>query len=90
MKTVIKYRLVHVIWQDSFGCSSSWGGIPEKAPNAHYCESVGWVAKQNDSSLVLIPHISPENKEIEAAEQGCGEMTIPKNSIMKITELRKK
>ncbi len=81
------YKLVHVKWRDSYGCSSHWNDIPDRFPAEQFCYSVGWLAREDSNGVVIIPHISPENKEIDATEQGCGEMTIPRTAIVEITEI---
>jgi len=87
-KEIPGYNLVLVKWVDSHGCTSNWGTIPDTSPSAHYCYSVGWLVAESDDCMVIIPHISPECEEINADEQGCGEMTIPKTSVKKITNIK--
>lgn len=75
------YKLTFVKWADSYGCSSSWESIHEHPPIPHYCYSVGWLVRESEEFVVIIPHISPENDGIGSDELGCGDMTIPKCSI---------
>ena len=82
-----KYKLIHVKWTDSYGCSSQWAEIPDKKPVEHYCYSVGWLVRQSKHAIVVIPHISPENKDIDSEEHGCGEMVIPRKSIICINNI---
>lgn len=86
----IPYRLVAIDWVDSYGCASQWGDITRKLPVAHHCFSVGWVAVESDEAIVIVPHLSPENREINSDEHACGDMTIPTCSIISITDLIKK
>jgi hypothetical protein len=86
----IKYKLVYIKWRDSVGCTSQWGDIPDKTPPEHFCYSVGWLVRESQYNVVIIPHMSPENKEIHAGEQGCGEMTIPRTSIVYVNELKER
>jgi len=83
----INYRLVKVKWVDSYGCTSAWGFIEDKDPIAHHCYSVGWLVAESDAAIVVVPHLSPENKAIDSDEHGCGDMTIPKCSIIEIVDL---
>jgi len=87
VKNPLKYKLVLVKWVDSYGCTSQWNAIPDKDPVSHYCYSVGWIARENKETLVILPHISPENKAIDSEEHGCGEMAIPMRAVIKITKL---
>lgn len=82
-KELSHYDLIYVEWVDSYGCGSQWGVIPDKDPVSHYCYSVGWAVKESVDALVLVPHISPRNEDIEAEESGCGDMTIPIVSIVR-------
>lgn len=81
------YRLVAVEWVDSIGCSSRWGEIDDVPPTAHRCVSVGWLARESDEAILLVPHISLENKAIDVPESGCGDMTIPNCSVQRIIDL---
>lgn len=83
----IDRKLVYIKWIDSYGCSSSWGEISEEEPVVQYCYSVGWVIGESAELVMLAPHLSPKNKDIHSEEHACGDMTIPKVSIIKRTEL---
>ena len=84
---VIHYRLAYVEWQDSYGVSAIWQETKNAKPIQHKCFSVGWIIAENEDVIVLVPHLSPANNKIDAEEQGCGDMTIPKCSIVKINLL---
>jgi hypothetical protein len=73
-------------WEDSYGCSSDWQEIhPEGEPQLMICHSFGWVIRQNKKCVVIVPHLS---QNIHAApQQGCGDMTIPRASIRRMTRL---
>tara|TARA_R110002096_G_scaffold222094_1_gene410979 strand:- start:2903 stop:3193 length:291 start_codon:yes stop_codon:yes gene_type:complete len=78
-------RLVLIEWADSYGCSASWTHIerPMQAPKTMVCRSVGWLAYDGQDCKVLIPHVA----EIDDAEQGCGDMTIPTCAVVRVVEL---
>ncbi len=78
----IPYKLVMVKWADSYGCSPVWAEIPAGPPTPHYCFSAGWLVRESEDAIVIVPHISPKNREIGAEESGCGEMTIPRRAIL--------
>ncbi len=84
MDKPFKYDLVKVEWFDSYGCHSSWLETRDLAKKAgpHVCFSVGWLIEDNQDVIVIVPHLSPANDEIDAEEQGSGDMTIPKVSII--------
>ena len=90
MEKDITYKLVKIQWADSYGCSSTWEKIESSEPLSRYCYSVGWVTSESDEAIVITPHLSPENEEIGAIESGCGDMTIPKCSIKKMTVFAKR
>ena len=79
------FKLVYVEWEDSFGCSASWCDLENTAApediEPQLAKSVGWLCRENASSITIIPHISDESEYAKA--QGCGDMTIPKSAIRK-------
>ena len=83
----VKYKLVYVKWVDSYGCGHAWGEISDISPAPHYCHSVGWIVSESDECIVVVPHLSPAHDEIGAVENGCGDMTIPKVSIINQCEI---
>lgn len=80
-------KIVKIEWIDSYGAGSSWQELDDIKDIQHTCISIGYLALDGDKVKVIVPHISPENKEIDSALQGCGDMAIPVKSILKITEL---
>ena len=77
-------RLVLVEWLDSFGCSRHWEPLEGAATaSPQTCKSVGWLAHDGDDCKVVIPHLA------EAADppQGCGDMTIPTQAIVRLVDL---
>ena len=81
-------KIVKIEWIDSYGCGASWGEFDDMKDITHTCVSIGYLALDGENVKVIVPHHSPENKEIDAREMGCGDMTIPTVSIIKITELK--
>lgn len=77
---------VLVEWEDSYGCSSSWQSIdPSGQPRVLICESVGWIVQRTAKCIVLVPHMTA--RDDVAQRQGCGDMTIPTASIIRLTQL---
>lgn len=79
-------RLVLINWLDSYGCSSDWQPVEGVKAQALRCKSVGWLLQDSEDCKVIIPHLSEANHD-HAAQQGCGDMTIPTRSILNITDL---
>ncbi|MBV9659190.1 MAG: hypothetical protein JO295_13910 [Verrucomicrobia bacterium] len=80
---------VFVEWEDSYGCSSSWQDIPnEGEPQTMLCQSLGWLVRRSRKCVVIVPHLA-ENERM-GIKQGCGDMTIPAASIVRITRLNVK
>lgn len=81
------YEVEYIEWLDSFGCGSNWQHIDHERLSRisfrHNCISVGFVIFENDDCVVIASHFSPENESIGAEESACGDMTIPKASIVK-------
>lgn len=82
-----RHELVYLEWLDSYGVSANWESTGAVTPAVHSCASVGWVVSETNDVIVVVPHISPEREEIGAEESGCGEMTIPKCSVVCRREL---
>lgn len=79
-------NLVFIEWQDSYGCSSTWQEIdPDGQPQMMLCHSVGWIVRQSRKCVVVVPHLS-QNEDL-AKQQGCGDMTIPTASIVRMVHL---
>lgn len=84
-----KYPLVRVEWRDSYGVGASWQEIDDflEAPSLS-CFSVGWLVLETKECLVIVPHLS-EQGHAHAKEQGCGDMTIPKEAVVKIKRINR-
>lgn len=78
-----EYQLLLVEWVDSYGCSPVWEPIAEIKPEICHARSVGWLVAENNECITIVPHVS----ETAVRPQGCGDMTIPRRSIVKITKL---
>ncbi len=79
------YRLVLIEWVDSHGVSSDWQYIDECKPSVVVCQSVGWLIHDGKECKVIVPHLT---KSDHVKRQGCGEMTIPAASVVKLVELK--
>jgi hypothetical protein len=79
-------KLVLVEWVDSFGCSSNWEALGDPKPEPLICQSVGWMAYDGKDCKLIVPHMSKEHTS--TPRQGCGDMTIPTKSILRIKTLR--
>ena len=76
-------RLVLIEWVDSFGCSADWQELDENfQPKPIVCKSVGWLLFDGSECKVIVPHVADAIKQ-----QGCGDMTIPTNCILRISDL---
>lgn len=81
-----EFRLVIIEWLDSYGCSSSWQDLANCEPDVMVCKSVGWLVHDSDSCKVIVPHLNqPDHTSV--SQQGCGDMTIPTASIVKILDV---
>ena len=78
------FDLVFIKWADSHGVSSEWIELStiNEEPDHHYCYTTGWLVVDGKDSVVIAPHICPENKAIDCPLSVCGEMTIPKSAIV--------
>ena len=76
-------RLVLVDWIDSRGVGTDWEFFTDPLttkPKPCYIKSVGWLAHEDDECVVVIPHVADD-------KQGCGDMTIPKIAIKRMSDL---
>ena len=78
-------KLVMIDWFDSFGCSKNWEDLDDCEPYPARCRSVGFLLYDGEDYKVVVPHVSLNS---EISRQGCGDMTIPTVSIIKITDLK--
>lgn len=82
-------KLVLVEWVDAHS-GRGWQTMEElkNAAEPLYCRSVGWIVLENADCMVVVPHVSGERNGTTALT-GCGDLTIPNKSIVKLTVLRK-
>lgn len=59
----------------------------QRAAEPLYCQSVGWLLSDMKNCMVIVPHIAGEING-DTMMQGCGDLTIPTNAIIKMTVLR--
>lgn len=64
-------------WVDTFGCSQGWEFEDEIECRVTEVYSVGFVRKETDSAIVLVPHISTAERPQIA---GC--ICIPRQQIL--------
>jgi hypothetical protein len=79
-------RLVLIEWLDSHVAVGGWKELDGFAPEAPICRSVGWLARDDDHSKVVIPHVIEQQENVPL--QGCGDMTIPTAAILRMIELK--
>jgi hypothetical protein len=77
-------KLVLIDWVDSCGVSPHWDFFSEKKNSIVRCQSVGWLLHDGKDAKTIVPH---RGNVIEGEEQGCGDMTTPTKSIIKITTI---
>lgn len=82
-------KLVLIEWLDAHA-GSGWQTVEqlERVAEPLYCKSIGWLVAERSDCKVIVPHVSKE-KNGETMLTGCGDLTIPNKSIMKLTVLRK-
>lgn len=68
--------LMYVEWVDSRGTHESWIELEDMANEYCTISSVGWVIKEDEELIHLVPHLG------DNPDQGCGDMVIPKVSII--------
>lgn len=79
-------RAVYIRWQDSHGSSPERANLDGSVqPSVTICHSWGRLVAANKKALLLVPHIA-ENT-ILGINQGCGDITIPTCSILKVKVL---
>lgn len=83
----VSERLVLVDWFDSFGVGPDWSEWDEaREVQPLVCQSVGWVLRDNNDVLVIASHRSDKDHK-HSSQQWCGDMTIPKVAVVKVTNL---
>lgn len=75
-------ELVYLEWIDSRGVSSSWDHLESLDSELCTVKSVGWVLKMTEDLIHIVPHLGHD------PDQGCGDMVIPMNCIIKKRNLK--
>lgn len=81
-------KLVLVEWVDSHS-GRGWQPLDQIQDTSVplRCRSVGWLVAERNDCKVIVPHVSGEQNE-GIVKSGCGDITIPNKSIVKLTVLR--
>src|SRR5438093_515728 len=81
-----RMRLVLIEWEDSHS-SGAWQELAtELEDRAVVCRSVGWLVLDGDTAKVVAPHLNEQEPGVP--QQGCGIMTIPTRSVLRIADLQ--
>lgn len=75
-----KRKLVLVEWLDSRR-GEGWVRLDEIDGSVTRCRSVGWIIAKDSESVTLAGHVG------ENPEQCCGDLTIPKRAVVRMTAL---
>ena len=78
-------KLALIEWEDSLGCGDKWESIEALAPAVPVCRSVGWLVHESMECVVVVPHVGKDGHDLQI---GCGDMLIPRRSILRITPLQ--
>lgn len=74
-------KLVYVKWRDSHSTAEgTWHTKREIVTKAAAVETVGWVLKETKNSITLVSSVAPE--------EVAGDITIPKQNIIKRKRIR--
>ena len=73
------FLLARICWVDSRGVSESWAPL-EQLREHDLCHvwSVGWIINETEEFIQVCPHLGTD------PDQGCGDMTIAKQAIVRI------
>jgi hypothetical protein len=80
-------RLVQIRWHDAAGVSAGWEhliDLDDKPLEDFIIDSVGFVMRETNSVIHIAPHLHIEEKH----GQYCGDMQIPKSSIISLWEIK--
>lgn len=85
-------KLVRVDWMDAFGgVREGWRGIADvRDRKTTPAISIGFLAKETDEKIVILPHLvsADENPVNYETCSGDGELAIPKAWVTSIVELK--
>lgn len=77
-------QIEKIEWRDSCGVSDSWTHINEIDDAMDVIAvSIGYVLKETEHYVIVLPHYIPENDNPHIQAQGCGDMAIPLCSIVR-------
>jgi hypothetical protein len=81
-------KLVLIEWLDSHA-SRGWQDLKEiqQAAEPLYCRSVGWLIHDDKRVKSIVPHLAGEQNG-DILLHGCGNITIPTKSVVKMTILK--
>ena len=78
-------KLVIIEWVDVAGDSGSWETMKELLKGKPLgCRSVGWVIKETDEYIHVVPNIAADPED---EDEGFGGASIPKDYIKSIQEV---
>jgi len=83
-------KLVLVEWLDAHSRSDAgWKKLDDVMQDSKPLpvKSVGYLVSQSKAAVVLVPHISGDGERV--AHFCCGELSVPRRNIVKMTVLRK-
>tara|TARA_R110000803_G_scaffold78075_3_gene143116 strand:- start:2948 stop:3337 length:390 start_codon:yes stop_codon:yes gene_type:complete len=87
METKKLGSLYLIEWVDSYSINEGWELIKDiEEPELVVCHSVGYVLKENNKNIMIVPHIS-DTDNIESLGAYRGALVIPKVSILNKKEL---
>jgi len=83
-------KLVLIEWVDAHS-GRGWQPIERiaQANEPLYCLSVGWLVSETRDCKVLVPHLGGD-KNGRVILLGCGDLTIPTSSIVRMNILRQR
>ena len=84
-KSLSKYPIVLIEWNDAFNKSSEWHQLLEINTTDNYTvQSVGFLFYEDKEKIILIPHLAVEERDYAC---GTGIMIIPKGIITRRRKL---
>jgi len=82
-----KYKIVEVKWLDAKGIHTDWLNMDKFKKEINVTNySYGLLVYESKKTVCIVPHIA--DADGDEFVQGCGDMTINRQSIIHIKELR--